>query len=210
MKNNSPISFIMKFTTIFGVVFFVTTASALPATKEFHLHDALKASIDPQQLTSIQNIFNKVQNLAVLEQRAANEMDEMQCMQNHLDNITAINDRSNVEIQNCTITYLNATQILDKEGLKDKNNYDKQINTITKNLVLCEKKTETEDGLQCHANLKYYGDNIKDVSSAAQKSLDFLRNKKEAAKMTKNHCINDSVDKARREIDNEHSLLLKC
>lgn len=126
----------MKFTSSLTVLAFVATISAFPSskdTKEFPWNDAVKASIHPEKIESIQQFFNQLQSSGfkqpnMLEENAANEMTEMECISFHLDNINTINTKSGVEVRACSQTYLNTSQALEQSAMIVKVNNDNDKN----------------------------------------------------------------------------------
>lgn len=207
----------MKFASYLILLVTIGSAFALPSTnvEEFPWNAALKATLNPEKIKSIQSFYNKLQSSG-LQQRSmaeednAEEMTEMECINYHLDNINTINNKSGVEVRVCTQNFQKTIEALNKSALKVKNANDKSIASISKTLTSCEKLNNAENGLQCQADLKKYANDITNLSNSAKRELDEHNNNKQVASTTKSWCINESVTKANQQISVEHEQLMLC
>ncbi|KAL5291272.1 hypothetical protein ACFFRR_010590 [Megaselia abdita] len=185
------------------IVAFVAFASALPKLKVLDINDHLKPVIPTERLENIQNRFE------LLNGNNARQS-ESECLQEHLDNITKINDNNSREIYTCSDNYLSKLVELNKKALITKEDTDDEFYMVSRNLVICENIKDAEKGLQCQADLKSSGDKVTKLSSSSKKALEELQNSKDKFKIEKSWCINDSVNKANKQIEIEHNKLMDC
>lgn len=207
----------MQFTIVLAAVAFLAIVSAFPKSVEkFQWSDELKASVHPQKLESIQNFFDKVQNSGfrqnnMMNRKAAEkEMNEMECINYHIDNLGKINNKSKAEVVTCVQNYLNATEAQDNATMLVKTDNDKSLNQLSLKLTSCEKVKDAQGGLQCHVDLKPLVDSFTSLITQSKKILAEYEHLQMKAGLDKTWCINDSVAKADKDINVQHEQLVLC
>ncbi|KAL5283786.1 hypothetical protein ACFFRR_006201 [Megaselia abdita] len=191
------------FSVIIALLAFV---SAVPKVKVFEINDDLKSVISKEKLEKIKQIFIQSNTGNARESNT----DEPDCIQDHLDNISNINEESNKYIYSCKKEYQYYLDDLEKEAFRDKANIDGGFNSISKDFAICEQIKDAEEGLKCQINLKSSANNVTKLSYTSRRVLDALHKNKEQVKASMVFCIETVVDDANRRIEIEYAELLEC